>query len=115
MEKEIARRQVFRGTSLEDLLCLHATRRDLFRRDPVFPDSMDTRRVAEASGAVAEVSASFDKEFVRLTYTRNAKEEHRKDPAEHDLDGDDREYAVKIHRGAYERHGRDILPSRVDA
>ena len=91
MEKEIARRQVFRGTSLEELLCLHATRRDLFRRDPVFPDSMDTRRVAEASGAVAEVSASFDKEFVRLTYTRGAK------------DRGDREHTVKIHRRVYDR------------
>lgn len=105
MEKEIARRAIFResGTSLEDLLCLHATRRDLFGKDPVFPDSMDLRRVAEASGAVARVSAKFKKDLVRLAYTRNAKEDHRKDPTEHDLDGDDREYAVKIHRGAYDR------------
>ena len=71
MEKEIARRELMRRSSLEEILCAHATARDRITRDPVFPDWIDTSSVARASAVVAPVTSSRGGNTgVVLTYKR---------------------------------------------
>lgn len=91
MEKELARRRVFRDQAwtVESLLCLHATSRGSFTRDPVFPDSADTSLVSRASGAVRAVAWSARAGFVQLTFARGG--------AKH---------AVRVRREVYDRVSR---------
>lgn len=108
MEKELARRRVFEraGLSLDDILCLHATSRASFSRDPVFPDSVDTSEVAEASPLIFDVSARIGDEFVDLAYKREPQKHGKKKHSKNEVDGRERKperYSVKIRKRVYDR------------